>query len=83
VVVVSDGVPQTWRIKWQDQGLTGRGDDTVQRDSILLGDAPDDQYRIEVVVTGMGEDDPEVESAIVYPCADCGWANDCPEGCHS
>jgi hypothetical protein len=69
-------VPQRWAIRHQSIGAV---------DAILLGDTPDDEYRIGITVTGMGDDAPEVDAILVYPCGECGWRMACGtngEDCH-
>lgn len=58
-------------------------------DQVVLGDQPNDSYRIVVDIIGHGRRDvPEVDTLIVYPCAACGWEGTCGpagdgEDCHS
>lgn len=67
--------PAFWQIA--DQRLGGV-------DALLLGDQPDDDYRVAVTVV-VGANGPEAEAQVVYPCCVCGWAFSCHGGedCHS
>lgn len=68
--------PAIWRIVGQTAGAV---------DFVVLGDTPNDSYRIGITIVGNGDDGPEVESCVFYPCRTCGWAMACAGGedCHS
>jgi hypothetical protein len=65
--------PIFWRVVDQRLGAV---------DAVLLGDQPNDSYRIGLTIVNGGADGPDIEARAVYPCAACGWANACGE-CHS
>lgn len=68
--------PALWRVVDQTTGSV---------DSVLLGDQSDDEFRVGLTVLHNGEDGPEVDASVLYPCRECGWASACAggEGCHS
>ncbi len=69
--------PVLWRITHQELGAV---------DALLLGDQPHDSFRISLTVVGGGDQGPDVDARVVYPCRRCGWEFACgPSGedCHS
>ena len=66
--------PAVWRITEQSAGAV---------DHVVLGDGFRDSYRIGLTIVGMGQDGPEVDAVVIYPCRECGWANACAGDCHS
>ena len=66
--------PAIWRVMHQAAGMV---------DAILLGDQSNDAWRVGVTIVGHGDDGPEVEATVVYPCRTCGWADACDGECHS
>jgi hypothetical protein len=68
--------PLLWNVVQQQLGVV---------DALLLGDQPDDDYRISMTIVN-GPDGPDIDARAVFPCRVCGWKFACgPSGedCHS
>lgn len=69
--------PTLWRVVEQCLGAV---------DAVVVGDQPTDGYRIGLTIVDNGDEGPDVDAMVIYPCGVCGWDNACGangEDCHS
>jgi hypothetical protein len=73
----SSVAPILWRVRDQTLGAV---------DAIVLGDQDNDDWRVGVTIVRNGDEPPDVDAQVIYPCRACGWASACGdhgEDCHS